>query len=150
MSSGRAICSRSRRRAAICSEFLTARAGLDVIEADEHHALFTFTRNPGARAKLVRDLVGAGFEVSSFGESSKALEDAYFAQVTASHEPGIPPQPLARADAARRVILMVVLLALVFFAAALSGGHGLSTVGGAARAGCTISSSWCGARAMRR
>jgi ABC-2 type transport system ATP-binding protein len=64
-------------------DFLTARAGLDVIEADQHHALFTFTRNPSARAKLVRDLVGAGFEVSSFGESSKALEDAYFAQVAA-------------------------------------------------------------------
>jgi len=62
-------------------DFLNARAGLDVIEADQHHALFTFTRNPSARAKLVRDLVGAGFEVSSFGESSKALEDAYFAQV---------------------------------------------------------------------
>jgi ABC-2 type transport system ATP-binding protein len=62
-------------------DFLNGRAGLDVIEADQHHALFTFTRNPSARAKLVRDLVGAGFEVSSFGESSKALEDAYFAQV---------------------------------------------------------------------
>ena len=62
-------------------DFLTARAGLDVIEADEHHALITFTRNAGARAKLIRDLVGAGFEVSSFGESTKALEDAYFAQV---------------------------------------------------------------------
>ncbi|MBV9989713.1 MAG: ABC transporter ATP-binding protein [Alphaproteobacteria bacterium] len=65
-------------------EFLSGRAGLDVIEADEHHALFTFTRNPGARAKLVRDLVGAGFEVSSFGESTKALEDTYFAQVKRS------------------------------------------------------------------
>jgi ABC-2 type transport system ATP-binding protein len=62
-------------------EFLGARAGLDVIEVDEHHALFTFTRNPGARAKLLRDLVGAGFEVSSFGEATKALEETYFAQV---------------------------------------------------------------------
>jgi ABC-2 type transport system ATP-binding protein len=62
-------------------DFLTARAGLDVIECDQHHALFTFTRNPGARAKLLRDLIGAGFEVSSFGESSRALEDIYFAQV---------------------------------------------------------------------
>ena len=62
-------------------DFLTGRAGLDVIEVDEHHALFTFTRNPGARAKLIRDMVTAGFELSSFGESSKALEDAYFAQV---------------------------------------------------------------------
>jgi ABC-2 type transport system ATP-binding protein len=62
-------------------DFLGNRAGLDVIEVDEHHALFTFTRNAGARAKLVRDLVTAGFEVSSFGESTKALEDAYFAEV---------------------------------------------------------------------
>jgi ABC-2 type transport system ATP-binding protein len=56
-------------------------AGIDVIEADEHHALITFTRNAAARAKLVRDLVNAGFELSSFGESTKALEDAYFAQI---------------------------------------------------------------------
>jgi ABC-2 type transport system ATP-binding protein len=62
-------------------DFLSARAGLDVIEVDEHHALFTFTRNPGQRSKLIRDLVTAGFEVSSFGESTKALEDTYFAQV---------------------------------------------------------------------
>jgi len=65
-------------------DFLNVRAGLDVIEVDQHHALFTFTRNPSARAKLIRDLIGAGFEVSSFGESTKALEDAYFAQVAAS------------------------------------------------------------------
>ena len=56
-------------------------ASVDVIEADDHHALITFTRNASARAKLVRDLVNAGFEVSSFGESSKALEDAYFSQI---------------------------------------------------------------------
>jgi ABC-2 type transport system ATP-binding protein len=62
-------------------DFLGARAGLDLIEADEHHALFTFTRNPGARAKLIRDLIAAGFEVSSFGESTKALEETYFARV---------------------------------------------------------------------
>jgi ABC-2 type transport system ATP-binding protein len=60
-------------------EFLAGRAGLDLFEADEHHALFAFTRNPGARSKLVRDLVTAGFAVSSFGESTKALEEAYFA-----------------------------------------------------------------------
>jgi ABC-2 type transport system ATP-binding protein len=56
-------------------------AGVDVIEVDEHHALITFTRNAAARAKLLRDLVTAGFEVSSFGESSKALEEAYFSQI---------------------------------------------------------------------
>ncbi len=62
-------------------EFLGARAGVDLIEADEHHALLTFTRNAGARAKLIRDLVAGGFEVASFSESTKALEDAYFAQL---------------------------------------------------------------------
>jgi ABC-2 type transport system ATP-binding protein len=62
-------------------EFLEVRAGLDVIEVDSHHALFTFTRNPGARAKLLRDLLAAGFEVSSFGESNKSLEELYFAKI---------------------------------------------------------------------
>ncbi|MBS0274162.1 MAG: ABC transporter ATP-binding protein [Proteobacteria bacterium] len=56
-------------------------AGVDVVEVDEHHALITFTRNAAARAKLLRDLVTAGFEVSSFGESSKALEETYFSQI---------------------------------------------------------------------
>jgi ABC-2 type transport system ATP-binding protein len=60
-------------------EFLASRAGLDLFECDEHHALFAFTRNPGARSKLIRDLVTSGFDVSSFGESTKALEEAYFA-----------------------------------------------------------------------
>lgn len=62
-------------------EFLKGNGGIDVIEANEMHALFTFTHNPGARAKLVRDLVNAGFEVARFGESDRALEEAYFAQV---------------------------------------------------------------------
>ncbi|MBL6939316.1 MAG: ABC transporter ATP-binding protein [Alphaproteobacteria bacterium] len=61
-------------------DFLVAH-GADVSEADENHAVIVFTRNQTARAKLVRDLVMAGFEVASFGESSKALEQTYFAQV---------------------------------------------------------------------
>jgi len=68
-------------------EYLIA-AGIDVIEVGDHHALFTFTRNPSARAKLIRDLVKAGFDVSSYGESTRALEDTYFAQVRSS---GTPP-----------------------------------------------------------
>src|SRR5215469_5472088 len=56
-------------------EFL-AGAGVEVAEADENHAVIVFTRNASARAKLVRDLVNAGFEVARFGESTKALEDA--------------------------------------------------------------------------
>ena len=62
-------------------EFLEARAGVDVIEADQYHALFTHTKNAAARARLIRDLLAAGFEVSSFGESTRALESTYFSQV---------------------------------------------------------------------
>jgi ABC-2 type transport system ATP-binding protein len=61
-------------------DFLVAK-GADVAEADQNHAVILFTRNAGARARLLRDLVGAGFEVVSFAESSKALEDAYFSAV---------------------------------------------------------------------
>jgi ABC-2 type transport system ATP-binding protein len=61
-------------------EFLEA-AGMDVIEADDQHALINFTHNVSARAKLIRDLVNAGFEVASFAASTKALEDMYFAQM---------------------------------------------------------------------
>jgi ABC-2 type transport system ATP-binding protein len=57
-------------------------AGIDVIEADDHRALIVFSHNAGARAKLIRDLVGAGFDVASFGLSTKALEETYFAQVS--------------------------------------------------------------------
>jgi ABC-2 type transport system ATP-binding protein len=62
-------------------DFLDARAGVDVLEADQYHALIVHTKNPQARARLIRDLLAAGFEVSSFGESTKALEDAYFRNV---------------------------------------------------------------------
>ena len=61
-------------------QFLLA-AGIDVIETGDHHGLFTFTRNPSARAKLIRDLVKAGFDVASFSESTRAIEDTYFSQV---------------------------------------------------------------------
>ena len=62
-------------------EFLASRAGVDVIEADEYHALITHPRSASARARLIRDLLAANFEVSSFGQSSRALEETYFSQV---------------------------------------------------------------------
>jgi ABC-2 type transport system ATP-binding protein len=87
---GKAIRVRDDERPRYMIELATARAdlreflaghGAEVVDADRLHALIVFTRNPGARAKLVRDLVSAGFDLSNFGESSTALEDAYFAQV---------------------------------------------------------------------
>jgi ABC-2 type transport system ATP-binding protein len=62
-------------------DFLSARAGVDVIEADGYHALITHSVSAASRARLIRDLIAAGFEVSAFGESTKALEEAYFSQV---------------------------------------------------------------------
>lgn len=61
-------------------EFLTG-AGVDVVEADDRHALIVLSHNAGARAKLLRDLVAAGFDVASFSAATKELEDAYFAQL---------------------------------------------------------------------
>jgi ABC-2 type transport system ATP-binding protein len=87
---GKAIKVRDDARPRYLIELATARSdlreflegkGADVAEADQMHALIVFTRNASARAKLLRELVGAGFEVASFAESSRALEDAYFLQV---------------------------------------------------------------------
>jgi ABC-2 type transport system ATP-binding protein len=61
-------------------DFLIA-VGIDVVDVSDRHALITFSRDPGARAKLLGDLVRGGFDVAGFGESSKALEEAYFARV---------------------------------------------------------------------
>jgi len=62
------------------AEFLKS-AGIDVIEADENHAIFAFTHNMSARAKLVRDLVTAGFDIATFAAATRALEESYFAQI---------------------------------------------------------------------
>lgn len=64
-------------------EFLVG-AGIDILELGDHHALFAFTRNPSARARLMRDLIRAGFDVASFAESTRALEETYFSRVTAT------------------------------------------------------------------
>jgi ABC-2 type transport system ATP-binding protein len=62
-------------------DFLSVRPGVNVIEADTYHALITHPRSAVSRARLIRELLAAGFEVSGFGESTKALEEAYFSQV---------------------------------------------------------------------
>ncbi|HEX2593393.1 MAG TPA: ABC transporter ATP-binding protein [Rhizomicrobium sp.] len=61
--------------------FLEGRGGIEVIEASDTNALITFTRNAQTRAKLLRDMVTGGFDVASFGESTKSLEDLYFSQI---------------------------------------------------------------------
>ena len=61
-----------------------AAAGVEIIEADDRHAVIAFAVDPVARAKLVRNLVDAGCDVASFGESAHALEETYFANVRKS------------------------------------------------------------------
>lgn len=64
-------------------EFLTARSGVSVLEADDRHARIGFAGDPAARAALLRALVEAKFEVASFADTSRSLEDIYFAQTQA-------------------------------------------------------------------
>lgn len=65
-------------------EFLAARAGLTVVEADDRHARIGFAGDPAGRALLLRALIEAGFEVASFADASQSLEDLYFAQTQAA------------------------------------------------------------------
>lgn len=62
-------------------DFLEGRPGVDVIDADDYHGLITHPPSAASRSRLIRDLLAAGFEVSGFSESSRALEETYFRQV---------------------------------------------------------------------
>jgi ABC-2 type transport system ATP-binding protein len=90
LAGGKAIKVRDDARPHYLVELATARSdlkefldgkGADVMEADQLHALFVFAQNAGARAKLLRELIAAGFDVVSFSQTSRTLEDAYIAQV---------------------------------------------------------------------
>ena len=61
--------------------FLAAQGGVEVVGASDAQALVALDRSATERARLVRGLVSAGFELASFGESNESLEELYFAQV---------------------------------------------------------------------
>src|SRR5581483_1310027 len=61
-------------------EFLTSH-GAEVVDLADTRAVIAFARSPAERARLLKEMIAAGFDVAGFGESSKALEDAYFREV---------------------------------------------------------------------
>jgi ABC-2 type transport system ATP-binding protein len=65
--------------------FLSAYPAIAVLEAEDAQALVACGRAATDRARLVRDLVSAGFELASFGEVTPSLEELYFARVRGGH-----------------------------------------------------------------
>jgi ABC-2 type transport system ATP-binding protein len=63
------------------AEFLSQQAGVEAVSADEKSATFRFTGDEKARVRLMRVVVAEGFEVSSFGDAPRRLEEAYFNEV---------------------------------------------------------------------
>ncbi len=63
-------------------KWLGARAGITVHQADGARAMVSLEGDAGARAQLLKDLVGAGFEVAGISETKRSLADAYFEEVS--------------------------------------------------------------------
>jgi ABC-2 type transport system ATP-binding protein len=66
---------------AALGNFLRAQNGVEVLEVNETAAGFRFSGDAAARANLLRHLIGNGFDVISFAEGTRQLQDAYFAEV---------------------------------------------------------------------
>lgn len=81
-------------------QFIAQQGGVDLIEADQHHALFIFTRNPGARARLIQDLIANGFDLSAFSEATATLERVYFPETSSPDVAAETRSPVARAPEA--------------------------------------------------
>jgi ABC-2 type transport system ATP-binding protein len=62
------------------ADFLTVN-GAKVLEAGEARAVVSLDDDAAARHRLLAALVAAGFAVAEFAEDSRAMEEAYFAQV---------------------------------------------------------------------
>lgn len=62
-------------------DFLSQQPGVEDVVSDRQSATFRFTGDDKARVRLMRVVVAEGFEVLSFAESPRQLEEAYFAEV---------------------------------------------------------------------
>jgi ABC-2 type transport system ATP-binding protein len=69
--------------------FLLRQSGVADVVSDPVTATFRFTGDEKARVHLVRLVVAEGFEVSSFGDAPRQLEEAYFSEVR-NHSGGKP------------------------------------------------------------
>lgn len=60
------------------TEWLSARDGVDVLDADEKNATFVISGGADAREKLLRDLVNTGMPVVEFSDARQSMADVYF------------------------------------------------------------------------
>lgn len=63
-------------------DWLAAREGIDVLDADEKSATLVISSAGDARQKLLRDLVRAGLPVIEFADAGQSMSDVYFSAET--------------------------------------------------------------------
>jgi ABC-2 type transport system ATP-binding protein len=63
--------------------FINRQNGVDVMDSTDFQVTFRFMGNAAARVRLLRVVMAEGFDVISFGEAPRQLEEAYFAGVKA-------------------------------------------------------------------
>lgn len=64
------------------ADWLGKHSGITVHQADKVRAMVALEGDASARAGLLKDLVGAGFEVAGISETKRSLADAYFEEVS--------------------------------------------------------------------
>ena len=63
------------------AEFLSIQSGVELIDSDSISATFRFLGDGKARAELLRLVAAEGFEILSFADAPRQLEEAYFTEV---------------------------------------------------------------------
>ena len=63
------------------ADFLAAQAGVELIGSDSNSASFRFIGDADARVRLLRILAAEGFEILSFADAPRQLEETYFSEV---------------------------------------------------------------------
>ncbi len=61
--------------------FLARQTGVEIVDTQPLSVTFRFSGDNSARVRLMRLTVAEGFEIMSFAEASRQLEEAYFAEV---------------------------------------------------------------------
>jgi len=64
------------------TKWLEKQSGITLHQSDSKRAMVSLDGDASARAKLLKDLVGAGFEVVGVSETKRSLADAYFEEVS--------------------------------------------------------------------
>ncbi len=72
-------------------KWLKKQKGITVLQADDNRALVSIEGDASARARLLKDLIGAGFAVTSISETKRSLADTYFDEVSSDKSKGGKP-----------------------------------------------------------